>query len=56
MHKNGKIARFARIFEFKEFLHSEECGIKRADVLKRECEIKKIIREKKLKLIVESRI
>lgn len=56
MHKNGKAARFTRIFRFKELLYTEECGEKRSDALKREREIKKFTREAKLKLIAESGI
>ena len=51
MHKEGKGARFTRIFGFKKFLYAEVCGKSRAQALKREREIKKFSREKKLALL-----
>lgn len=50
MHEKGKGARFTRIFGFKELLYQEEQPTK-IDAIKRELEIKRWPRARKLKLI-----
>ncbi|MDD3374533.1 MAG: GIY-YIG nuclease family protein [Candidatus Omnitrophica bacterium] len=51
MHAEGKGARFTRIFGFKKLLYTEACGETRAEALKREREIKKLTKEKKVELV-----
>ena len=49
-HKTGKGARFTRIFGFKKLLYTES-QFTRSDALKRESEIKRWPKQKKLQLI-----